>query len=47
MKVDLHMHTTCSDGVYTPQELIRRAAQANIRMLAITDHDTVEAHVSG
>jgi 3',5'-nucleoside bisphosphate phosphatase len=42
--VDLHTHTLRSDGVLTPVELARAAAEAGIRMLAITDHDTLAAH---
>ena len=40
--VDLHSHTTASDGILTPSELVRRAADNQISMLAITDHDTVK-----
>ena len=40
---DLHSHTTCSDGVLTPQELMTRAELRQIDALAITDHDTTEA----
>ena len=39
--VDLHVHTNASDGRYSPAELIARAAQAGLTVLAITDHDTV------
>jgi predicted metal-dependent phosphoesterase TrpH len=39
--VDLHSHTTASDGQHTPTELIQMAAQAGIKHLAVTDHDTV------
>lgn len=38
--IDLHTHTTASDGQYTPAELIRKVA-GKISVLAITDHDTV------
>ncbi len=38
--VDLHTHSTCSDGSLTPAELVERAAAAGIRLLALTDHDT-------
>ncbi|MGH7321218.1 MAG: PHP domain-containing protein [Candidatus Rokuibacteriota bacterium] len=41
--VDLHTHTTASDGTYTPEELVREAAQRGLRVLAITDHDSTEA----
>jgi 3',5'-nucleoside bisphosphate phosphatase len=40
--VDLHSHTTASDGILTPSELIKRAADNQISMLAITDHDTIK-----
>lgn len=40
-RVDLHSHTKCSDGGLTPQELIERAVNFQIDVLAITDHDTV------
>ncbi len=39
---DLHSHTTASDGTLTPAALVRRARAAGIRMLAVTDHDTLE-----
>ncbi len=40
--VDLHAHTTASDGTYAPAELVREAAQRGVRVLAITDHDSVD-----
>jgi 3',5'-nucleoside bisphosphate phosphatase len=40
--VDLHSHTTASDGVLTPSQLIKRAVDNQIALLAITDHDTVK-----
>lgn len=39
--IDLHSHTTASDGQYSPDELLALAAQAQITTLAVTDHDTV------
>ena len=39
--IDLHIHTTASDGQYSPTELIQKAASKKITTLAITDHDTV------
>lgn len=39
--IDLHTHTTASDGRCTPEELVDRAAAAGVTVLAITDHDTV------
>src|SRR5260370_38673370 len=38
--VDLHTHSTASDGTYTPTELIRAAVNAGLVGLALTDHDT-------
>ena len=39
--IDLHVHTTASDGQYTPTDIIGMAAEKNIKIIAITDHDTV------
>jgi predicted metal-dependent phosphoesterase TrpH len=39
--IDLHTHTTASDGRCTPAELVARAAAAGVTVLAVTDHDTV------
>ena len=41
--VDLHSHTTASDGSLTPKELVRKAVEHGVRVLAITDHDSTEA----
>jgi len=41
--VDLHSHTTCSDGRTPPRELVRLAKAQGVQVLAVTDHDTVEA----
>lgn len=40
-KIDLHLHTTASDGSDTPSELISLAKQAGIAVISITDHDTL------
>ncbi len=45
--VDLHMHTTCSDGVYTPEQLTQMAVDAKLEVMAISDHDTVTAYTDG
>jgi predicted metal-dependent phosphoesterase TrpH len=37
---DLHTHSTASDGTLAPRALVRRAATAGVRVLALTDHDT-------
>jgi len=41
---DLHSHTTFSDGALTPIELIARALDKGVDVLAITDHDTIDAY---
>lgn len=41
MRFDLHCHTTASDGVLSPAELVRRAAEKGVEVLAVTDHDTL------
>lgn len=40
--VDLHTHTTASDGTYTPTQLIEYALEKGIHTIAVTDHDTVD-----
>ena len=42
-KIDLHMHTTVSDGTDTPEELIQAVKAAGISLFAVTDHDAVKA----
>lgn len=42
MPVDLHTHSTASDGSDRPGDLVRKAADAGITTLALTDHDTLE-----
>lgn len=43
VKIDLHCHTTVSDGRLTPTEIIHRAVDKKVDVLAITDHDHVAA----
>ena len=38
--IDLHTHSTASDGVYSPTELLHRAKDTGLRVLALTDHDS-------
>lgn len=45
--VDLHLHTTASDGVLTPSALVKYAKAKGLRAIAITDHDTVEGCEEG
>jgi len=40
---DLHVHTNYSDGQLRPEEVIKRAAQAGLRAISVTDHDNVAA----
>ncbi len=40
--IDLHTHSTASDGSMSPRELVRHAAKCGLHAVAITDHDTVE-----
>ncbi|RMH84905.1 PHP domain-containing protein [Pseudomonas sp. AOB-7] len=42
MTVDLHCHSTASDGVLAPAMLVSRAFERGVRLLALTDHDTLE-----
>ena len=42
MRVDLHVHTTASDGELSPQEVMRKAFRDGVEILSITDHDTLE-----
>lgn len=44
MKVDLHTHSTFSDGNLTPTKLVQMAIESNIPVLSITDHDSVGAY---
>ena len=44
MKVDLHIHTTYSDGVFSPEKIVDTAIDAGLNAIAITDHDNVLAY---
>ena len=43
-KIDLHMHSTVSDGTDTPAELLGRVREAGIPLFAVTDHDAMQAY---
>jgi predicted metal-dependent phosphoesterase TrpH len=45
-RTDLHIHTTESDGKYTPSEIVAKAAKAGVKTMAICDHDTVNGIVN-
>jgi predicted metal-dependent phosphoesterase TrpH len=42
MAIDLHLHSTASDGILTPKELVEKAFNLAINAIALTDHDSVE-----
>ncbi|MCD7974401.1 MAG: PHP domain-containing protein [Phascolarctobacterium sp.] len=42
MLVDLHIHSTFSDGLYTPAQLVSEAESKNVRVISVTDHDLWE-----
>ena len=46
-QIDLHLHTTCSDGQDTPEEIVEAAFNAGYNTISITDHDTVKGVVRG
>ena len=45
--VDLHLHTTASDGVLSPSEIVRYAKAKGLQAIAITDHDTIDGCEEG
>ena len=44
VRIDLHAHSTASDGTDTPAELVRNAAAAGLDVVALTDHDSTRGH---
>ena len=44
MRIDLHSHSTASDGTDPPAEVMRRARAAGLDVIALTDHDTLAGH---
>ncbi len=43
-KIDLHIHTNCSDGTLTPKQVIDEAIKNNVSIISIADHDTLLAY---
>lgn len=43
MLVDLHIHTTFSDGMTPPLDVARKSKEANLKCISITDHDNIDA----
>lgn len=44
MFIDLHTHTTCSDGTLTPEALVQYAKEKTLKAVAVTDHDTASGN---
>lgn len=44
-KVDLHLHSTASDGRFSPEEIVRKAAEQGLAIIALADHDNVDGVV--
>ena len=44
VRIDLHSHSTASDGTDPPAEVMRRARAADLDVIALTDHDTLAGH---
>jgi predicted metal-dependent phosphoesterase TrpH len=40
--IDLHLHSTCSDGTFSPEEVAWRAIEADLSIISLTDHDSIE-----
>ncbi|MFZ6033407.1 MULTISPECIES: PHP domain-containing protein [Melioribacter] len=40
--IDMHIHTTYSDGAYSPEEIVQMAYEKGLRTISITDHDTID-----
>ena len=43
--IDLHSHTTNSDGTWTTKELLMKAEKLKLEALSITDHDTAKSYI--
>ena len=44
VKIDLHIHTTYSDGAYSPEQVVDTALDCNLDVIALTDHDNILSH---
>jgi predicted metal-dependent phosphoesterase TrpH len=44
--VDLHIHTTASDGLLNPEQVVEFAKEAGLRAISITDHDTINGYLA-
>ena len=43
-RIDLHIHTSISDGVLTPKEVIDEAVKNSVSVISIADHDIIDAY---
>lgn len=43
-RINLHLHTTVSDGAYSPASLVKRSQEIGLDLISITDHDTADAY---
>lgn len=46
MRLDLHCHSTCSDGSFAPEEVARMAGEARVTLFCLTDHDTMAGYAA-
>jgi predicted metal-dependent phosphoesterase TrpH len=44
MRLDLHVHSTASDGAWSPEAVVRGAAEGGLDVIALTDHDTIAGY---
>ncbi|MGB7060818.1 MAG: PHP domain-containing protein, partial [Candidatus Zixiibacteriota bacterium] len=44
--IDLHIHTTASDGLLTPEQVVEFAKEAGLSAISITDHDTINGYLA-
>lgn len=45
-RADLHCHSTCSDGTFSPENIIQLASDIGLSAISITDHDTIDAYTT-
>ena len=43
-RIDLHIHTICSDGYFSPKQVVDEACKNGVKLMAIADHDTIQAY---
>jgi len=46
-RIDLHLHTTMSDGKYEPSYVVEKAIEAGLSVISLTDHDTIQGSLAG